>query len=47
MRSKVLSPNTSQENSGGAKTGETANLLESFVLVSTFAERHTCHQEGT
>ena len=46
MRSKVLSPNTSQ-NSGGAKTGETANLLESFVLVSTFAERHTCHQEGT
>ena len=36
----MLSPNTSQENSGGAKTGETANLLESFVLVSTFAERH-------
>lgn len=47
MRSKVLSPNTNQENSGGAKTGETANLLESFVLVSTLAERHTCHQEGS
>lgn len=46
MRSKVLSPNTNQENSGGAKTGETANLPESFVLGSTLAERHTCHQAG-
>ena len=47
MRSKVLSPNTNQKNSGGAKTGETANLPESFVLESTLAERHTYHQEGS